>query len=486
MTPRHLDRLSASDTAFLVQEDRGLHAHIGWVLVADGPPPAYTDLLQHVKSRLHLVPRYRQKIAHPPLQLARPLWIDDPRFNIEYHVRHTALPRPGSDEKLRALVGRIFSQGLDRTKPLWELWLVQGLSDNRFAIINKAHRALVDGIGGFDITTVLFDTSPEGRQVDPPQRAWIPHREPAPAELLAVGASELITAPIAMARQAWQALNTPDETYDAARLLVQGIGEVAAALFDPPSHTPLNVALGTHRQVLWKRYRLSDFKAIKDAFGGTINDVYLAVVSGMLAYWLRSRGIRTRGVQMRAAVPISLSGDGQGGRNRIVECFAPLPVSSNDPVERLRIVRRALDSLKTSKQALGAQTIAAVQDFAPPALLARTSRLSFSSRLFNLVAANVPGPQFPLYLMGHKVSRIGPVGFLVDDCALMVVLVSYNGMLELGLTADADAMPDLDDLGGYADDALQELLAAAESERPRVPAKKTARKATKRKRGTKA
>jgi len=466
MSLEHLDRLSAADTAFLAQEDRGMHAHIGWVMIAEGPPPAYADLLKHVRARLHLVPRYRQKIAYPLLQMARPMWIDDPRFNIEYHVRHSALPAPGSMEKLRALVGRIFSQGLDRSKPLWELWLVQGLSDNRFAIINKAHRALVDGIGGFDITTVLFDTDKHERPIDPPARAWIPRREPEPAELMAVGARELLTTPLALAQQAWDLWRDPGESYEQARQVLQGIGEVASALFDPPSPTPLNVPLGTHRRVLWKHYPLSDFKVVKNAFGATINDVYLTVVTGMLAYWLRSRGVATRGLRMRAAIPISLLGDGQAGKNRIVECFAPLPVSSNDPVERLRIVRRALDDLKESKQALGAQAIAAVQDFAPPGLLARTSRLAFSSRLFNLVATNVPGPQFPLYLMGHQVEHIGPVGFLIDNCALMVVMVSYNGSLELGLTADADAIPDLDDLGGYADDAVKELLEAATSAKP--------------------
>lgn len=475
MSLEHLDRLSAADTAFLQQEDRGMHAHIGWVMIAAGPPPTYADLIKHVKSRLHLVPRYRQKIAYPLLQLARPMWIDDPRFNIEYHLRHSALPAPGSLDKLRALVGRIFSQGLDRSKPLWELWLVQGLRDNRFAIINKAHRALVDGIGGFDITTVLFDTSKESRPVPPPTQAWIPRREPEPAELMAVSAREFVTTPLEIGQHLWTAWNEPSHAYEQARQVIQGIGEVASALLDPPSPTPLNVPIGTHRRVAWKRFALSDFKIIKNAFGATINDVYLTVLTGMLAYWLRSRGVATRGLRLRAAIPISLQGDGQGGRNRIVEYFAPLPVSVNDPVERLRIVRRALDDLKESKQALGAQAIAAIQDFSPPALLARTSRLSFSSRLFNLVATNVPGPQFPLFLMGHEVEQIGPVGFLIEDCALMTVMVSYNGMLELGLTVDADAVPDLDDLCGYADDALKELLDAADAAK-RHPKTKTASK----------
>jgi WS/DGAT/MGAT family acyltransferase len=460
MNPRHLDRLTISDVAFLWQEDRGTHAHIGWVMIADGPPPAYADLLKHVKSRLHLVPRYRQKLAFPPLQLAPPLWIDDPRFNLEYHVRHAALPAPGSLNQLRAHVGQIFSQGLDRSKPLWELWLVQGLRGNRFAVINKAHRALVDGITGVDITTVLFDTSKDPAPAPPPERPWLPQPEPSPAELVTASIRELVAAPLEATRQTWAALEDPDATVAAAREVLQGLRELATAYMHPPSPTPLNVPLGTHRRVYWTRCRLADFKRIKDTFGGTINDAYLTVVTGALAYWLRRRGALSRGLEMRAAVPISLRSANADG-TRIVECFAPLPVGTSEPVARLRIVRRALDDLKRSKQALGARAIAAVQDFTPPALLAQVSRLNLSGRLFNLVAANIPGPQFPLYLLGREVVQVAPVGFLVEHCALMVVLASYNGMLEFGLIGDADALPDLDIIGGAIDDAVAELLDAA-------------------------
>lgn len=475
MAAEHLDRLTIADAAFLWQEDRGTHAHIGWVMIAKGPPPAYDDLVQHVKARLHLVPRYRQKLAYPPLQLAPPLWVDDPRFNLEYHVRHAALPAPGSMEQLRALVGRIFSQGLDRSKPLWELWLVQGLHDNRFAVINKAHRALVDGIAGVDLTTVLFDTSPRPAHVLPPEHPWLPQPEPSPADLVAAGLRDVIAAPVAAARQAWEALQDPDATLATAREVLQGIQELAAAYMQPPSPTPLNVPLGTHRTVYWTRCRLADFKRIKDAFGGTINDVYLAVVTGALAAWLRGRGIGVRRLRLRAAVPISLRGAGNG-QSRIVECFAPLPVGSADPVERLRIVHRALDDLKRSQRALGARSIAGFQDFTPPALLAQASRVNFSSRLFNLVAANVPGPQVPLYLLGREVVQVGPVGFLVERCALMVTLVSYNGMLEIGLIGDADALPDLDDLGAGIEPAIAELLAAARGRQPVRRAQRTRRR----------
>jgi diacylglycerol O-acyltransferase len=473
MSARHLDRLTIADAAFLRQEDRGPHAHIGWVLIASGPPPAYADLLKHVKSRLHLVPRYRQKVAFSPLRVSPPFWIDDPGFNIEYHVRHTALPAPGSLDQLRATVGRIFSQGLDRSKPLWELWLLQGLHDDRFAIVNKTHRALIDGGAGVDLTTVLFDTSQHPAPLPPPERPWLPHPEPSPAELVAAGIRDLVSAPFEVARRAVGALDDPDAAIASAREVVKGLQEVAAAYLSPSSATPLNVRIGTHRQLYWTRCPLNDFKRIKDTFGGTINDVYLTVVTGALAYWLARQGIRRRGLQLRAAVPISLRSraGGLGAARqtgaRVVECFAPLPVGVSDPVERLRIVRRALDDLKHSKQALGARAIAALQDFTPPALLAQASRLSFSRRMFNLVAANIPGPQLPLYLLGHEVVQIGPVGFLEERCALMVTLVSYNGMLEFGLIADADAVPDLDALGGGIDDAVADLLEAARKHKPK-------------------
>jgi diacylglycerol O-acyltransferase len=461
----HLDRLSIADAAFLWQEERSTHAHIGWVMIAEGSPPAYADLLEHVRARLHLVPRYRQKLAFPPLQLALPLWIDDPRFNLEYHVRHTALPTPGSWDQLRALVGRIFSQGLDRSKPLWELWLVQGLRDNRFAVINKVHRALVDGIGGVDITAVLFDTSPQPAPVPPARQPWVPRPEPSPAELVTAGIRDLVAGPIEAARQAWQRLDDPDATIAAAREVVQGLRELGAAYVRPPSPTPLNVPVGTHRRVYWTRCRLADYKRIKATCGGTIDEVYLAVVSGALAAWLKRRGIRPRRLRLRADFRISLRDPSTGG-SRIVEYLAPLPIGASDPLRRLDLARRLFTELKRSHQTLGARAIAVLQDFTPPLLLSRVSRLTFSSRLFNLIAAHVPGPHLPLYLLGHKVVQVGPIGFLVERCALMITLVNYDDMLALGLVADADAVPDLDDLGHDINAAFTELLEAARRQKP--------------------
>ena len=456
-----MDRLSPMDVSFLDQEKEGSHMHIGAVMIFEGPPPPYEDLRAHVESRLHLVPRYRQKLAYPPLQLGRPFWIDDPRFNVDYHVRHTALPSPGSVEQLRLLTGRIFSQRLDRSKPLWELWLVQGLEGNRFAIINKTHHALVDGVSGVDITTVLFDTSPTPTPVG--AEPWTPKVEPSEAELAADGVKGLATLPARAARRALGAARHPHETASEAREAAEGLGTIAWSFANPPPRTPLNVPIGPHRRVLWIRFPLGDLKEIKNRLGGTVNDVFLAVVSGALARWLRRRGIRTEGLELRGIVPVSIRADEQKGAlgNRITAMLGPLPVYADDPRDRLRIVSDAMKGLKESKQAVGAETLTRLQDFAPPTILAQASRLNFSTRAYNLLVTNVPGPQFPLYLIGRELEELAPIPFLAPDRALAVAIVSYNGNVDIGLMGDYDAMSDLDDFGQDIEAAVEELHAAA-------------------------
>jgi len=456
-----MDRLSPMDVSFLDQEKEGSHMHIGAVMIFDGPPPPYEDLRAHVESRLHLVPRYRQKLAYPPAQMGRPFWIDDPRFNIEYHVRHTALPSPGGVEQLRLLTGRIFSQRLDRSKPLWELWLVQGLEGNRFAIINKTHHALVDGVSGVDITTVLFDTSPTPTPVG--AEAWTPKVEPSEAELVADGVKGLATLPARAARRALSAARHPGETASEVREAAEGLGAIAWSFANPPPRTPLNVPIGPHRRVLWLRFPLADLKEIKNQLGGTVNDVFLAVVSGALARWLRRRGIRTEGLELRGIVPVSIRADEHKGAlgNRITAMLGPLPVFADDPRDRLRIVSEAMKGLKESKQAVGAETLTRLQDFAPPTILAQASRLNFSTRAYNLLVTNVPGPQFPLYLIGRELQELAPVPFLAPERALAVAIVSYNGNVDIGLMGDYDAMSDLDKFGQDIEVAVEELLSAA-------------------------
>ena len=480
MATAHRDRLSSVDASFLHQEGRASHMHVGAVLIFEGPPPAREDFLAQIDSRLHLVPRYRQKLAFPRFEMGRPVWIDDSRFNLGYHVRHTALPAPGGVEQLRLLAGRIYSQRLDRSKPLWEVWLVQGLEDNRFALINKTHHALVDGVSGVDLATVLFDTSPVPEERAGPEDDWTPAPEPTQAELVADGVKGAIRAPGDIASGLLKAARDPVGTARAAREAAEGVGEIVWAGLNPAPETPLNVPIGPHRRFWWTRSSLDDFKAIKNAVGGTVNDVVLAVVSGALGRWLRTRGVRTEGLELRALVPVSIRRPGAEGElgNQIAAMRGPLPVYATDPLDRLEIVMEAMADLKQSKQALGAEVISSLNDFAPPTLLAQASRLNFSTRLFNLIVTNVPGPQFPLYLLGLELQELAPVAFLPENHALAVAIISYNGCVDFGLLGDYDAMPDLDVFADYLDDALAELMQAAGVGKPTTPAGNGAARAT--------
>jgi WS/DGAT/MGAT family acyltransferase len=469
MATGHKDRLTALDASFLAQERRASHMHVGAVVLVQGPPPTRDELLDSIESRLHLVPRYRQKLKFPRLEMGRPFWIDDPRFNIEYHVRFSALPPPGDEEQLRRMLGRIYSQRLDRSKPLWELWVVQGLDDGRFALITKTHHAMVDGVAGIDIATVLFDASPEPPEGGGADGPWIPSPEPSQAELVAEGVKDAVKTPAELAGRLLGAAQSPGDTARSALEAAEAIGEVAWAGLNPAPETPLNVPIGPHRRIHWVKSRLDDFKAIKNALGGTVNDVVIAVVSGALRRWLRSRGVRTEGLELRALVPVSIRTDDQHGSlgNRIAAMRGPLPVYVADPVERLRIVAEAMTGLKESKQALGAEVLAGLQGFAPPTILAQASRLNFSTRLFNLIVTNVPGPQFPLYMLGRKLEEIVPIAFLPEDHAMAVAVLSYDGGVDFGILGDYDALSDIAEFGEFIEQSLDELLDAAERVMPR-------------------
>jgi diacylglycerol O-acyltransferase / wax synthase len=443
--------------------------HIGGVTIVEGPPPTMDEFLEQIRMRLHLVPRYRQKLAHTALDSGRPVWIDDPSFNLEYHIRHTALPAPGRWEQLQDLTARIFSQQLDRSKPLWEMWLIEGLEDDRFALITKTHHSLIDGIAGVDLATVLFDLSPDPPPVTNSGRPWQPHPEPGTVQLVAAGVTGAMRAGVALAEGAIDALAHPERALARAREAAEGVGEIIWAGLNPAPETPLNVPIGPHRRFIGVKCRLQDFKTVKDAFGGTVNDVVLAVVAGAMRSFLISRGRRTEGVEMRALVPVSVRTEGErlGVGNRLVVMRGPLPVYIADPLNRLRFVSQAMDGLKESKQALGAEVIAGAQNFAPPTILAQASRLNFSTRLFNLIVTNVPGPQFPLYVLGREMLQAIPVAFLPENHALAIAIMSYNGQMNFGLLGDFDALPDIDAIGETIAEELAYLVSVA---RETVPA----------------
>jgi WS/DGAT/MGAT family acyltransferase len=415
-----------------------------------------------VRSRLPLVPRFRQKLVVPPLEAGRPLWADDVNFNLTYHIRHTALPDPGGEEELKKLAGRIFSQQLDRLKPLWELWLVQNLERDRFALLTKTHHAMVDGVSGVDIGTVLFDVEREAEPLKL-EDDWVPQPEPGTTELVARGIADAVAAPVKLAERAVEVVKNPETTARKAVEALEGVGEIVSAFADPAPDVPLNEEIGPHRRYVWARSELATFKRIKDTFGGTVNDVVLAVVTGALREWLHVRRVRTEGLELRALVPVSIRNEDERGNlgNRIALMRGPLPVYIEDPVRRLRTISDAMAGLKRSKQALGAEVISRFNDFAPPTLLAQASRINFSTRLFNLIVTNVPGPQMPLYVLGKELEDVFPVAFLPQNHALAVAIMSYNGKVGFGLLADYDCMEDVEAISDGLNEALAELEAAA-------------------------
>ena len=465
MAQQHLDRLTAVDASFLHQEGPTSHMHVGALTTFEGPPPTIDEFVDAIRGRLHLVPRYRQKLAHTgtPLDSGRPVWVDDPSFNIEYHLRHTALPAPGGDEQLLRLAARIFSQQLDRSKPLWEVWLVEGLEDDRFALISKTHHALIDGISGVDLATVLFDLTPVPAEVEHSGIPWQPHPSPGATGLVAASLRGAIRAGLQVATRSVEAVSHPESALARAREAVEGIGEIVWAGLNPAPPTPLNVEIGPHRRYVAVEAQLADLKRIKDAFGGTVNDVVLSVVSGALREFLTSRGVRTEGLELRALVPVSIRAEDDHHTlgNRIAAMRGPLPVYVEDPVARLRVVSEAMNGLKESKQAIGAEVLAGVQNFAPPTVLAQASRLNFSTRLFNLIVTNVPGPQFPLYVLGREMLQVYPIAFLPRDHALAIAIMSYNGRMNFGLLGDFDSLPDIDAIGDSIHNGISELVALA-------------------------
>jgi WS/DGAT/MGAT family acyltransferase len=451
--------------------------HVASVTIFEGPPPSYRDLLGHIESRLALVPRYRQKVRAVPLGQGRPVWVDDPHFNIEYHVRATALPPPGNEEQLKRLASRVFAQQLDRTKPLWEIWLVQGVhragesadQAERFALLSKTHHCLVDGVAGVDLTAVLFDTAPEP-ETEPARSAWVPRPEPTSAQLLGEALLERATTPAEIVRSARATLRAPRRVAERAYEAAAAIGALARTGLAAPA-TSLNVEIGPHRRFDWLRTDLTLVKAIKNAAGGTVNDVVLAAVTGALRRFLEERGEDVSALELRAMVPVSVRREEEYGMtgNRVAAMMAPLPVYEADPLERLRIVSTSMAGLKEGKQAVGAQILTELGGFAPPTVLAQAARLQARQRFFNLVVTNVPGPQIPLYVLGRRLIDLFPLAPLAKRQSVCIAVMSYNGKMNFGLLGDFDAVPDLENLTRGLAHSLDELRQAAGVEPP-VPA----------------
>ena len=456
------DRLTGLDSSFLHLERDGTQMHVASTTLFEGPAPPYVEFRDHIESRLHLVPRFRQKVRFVPFGQGRPVWVDDPHLNLAYHVRHTSLPEPGSEQQLRVLAARIFSQQLDRSKPLWELWLVEGLKGGRFAIVGKTHHAMVDGVSGVDITTVLFDVEKDPAETPMALERWIPKPEPNGAQLLGEALVERAIYPREIARGLRRIARGPRRALRRLTEAALAAGTFASTSLGAP-RSPFNFDVGTHRRFAWVRASLADMKHVKNQLGGTVNDVILAAVAGALGRYMRSRGHPTEGLELRAMVPVSVRTSEERGAlgNRVTSMMAPLPIWCEDPKRRLELVRESMGDLKESKQALGASLLTQLADFAPPTIAGQAARLQSRQRFFNLVVTNIPGPQFPLYLMGRRMERVFPMVPLAKNQGVCIGVMSYDGQVNFGLIGDYDGFPDLEDLANELEASIDELVEAA-------------------------
>ena len=456
------DRLSPLDVSFLYFEEPTTPMHVGAVAVFQAPDTGFDleRLVRLISARIAFVPRYRQRIRWVPGRLGNPVWVDDEDFDVTYHVRRSALPKPGTDAQLAELVARVQSRPLDRSRPLWEMYLVEGLSDDRFAIITKTHHAMVDGIAAVDIGQVILDTSPDARV--PPPDTWRPTAEPSWVELVAGAVAETVHRPTAVLDTLRGGMT---ELLSAAEKVVEIAGGLLAAATTAARsapESPLNAVIGEHRRYAMLAFDLDDHRRIRKAHGGTVNDVVLATVAGALRAWLLTRGEKVGpATTVRALVPVSIrpEGDTSGG-NRVSSYLVDLPVGEPSAVMRLHQVSYRMQAHKETGQAVGAEALAGLAGFAPPTLHSLGARVAsgLSKRWFNLVVTNVPGPQQPLYAGDARMLAAYPVVPLAKGQALSIGLTSYDGRLFYGLNADRDAMPDVDVLAQCLDDALAELL----------------------------
>jgi diacylglycerol O-acyltransferase / wax synthase len=467
----HGQRISAVDASFLALEKAGARLHVASVTIFEGPAPTWDELREHVDARLHLVPRFRQRLAEVPRDQGRAVWVDDPHFNLRYHLRHAGLPAPADERQLQVLAGRIFAQPLDRTKPLWEMWLVDSLGDGRFALIVKSHHAIVDGISAVDITTVLFDDEPDAAPPPlEPQGAWVARPLPTPAQLLSEALIDRVTHPQAVATAARSVLRRPRRVAQSARDRLRASGAFAFAGIVPTPPTPLNVRVGPHRRYTWVDAELSELRAIKDGLGGTVNDAVLAVVAGALGRYLGHRGIDTRELVLQALVPIAVRTDHDGAGSdpahngagsEVAPVGVALPVGLDDPVEQFQAIRAATGQLGGSIHAVGARTLTELAGFASTTIMSQAARLQQSQLGFDLVVTNLPGPQTPRYLLGRRLLALYPVVPITGRQALGIAVMSYDGRLGFGLLADYEALPDLDVLATDLRAAIDALASGA-------------------------
>jgi diacylglycerol O-acyltransferase len=469
------DRLSSQDVSFLYLENPETAMHVGSVMIFEPGEDGFDveRLTRHVAARIAFVPRYRQRIRTVPGRIANPVWVDDERFDISYHVRRSALPTPGSDEQLEELVARLQGRPLDRRRPLWELVVVEGLQGGRFAVVTKVHQALVDGVRTVDLGQVILDDAPGG--AEPPSDTWRPPPEPGTLELLAGAVNDSILRP----RQAVDTIRSGladvrDTTTRAARSL-GGIARIARTAAGAPASSPFNQQAGEHRRFQMIATDLADYRKVRSrlsrddaALTITVNDIVLATLTGALRAWLMQRGDPVApGSLIRTLVPVSVRLPEDETRpaaigTRVSSLLVDLPTGEPSAAMRVHQVAYQTKAHRDAGQAIDAPSLMAMTGFAPPTLHSLGARVAsgLSRRMFHLVVTNVPGPQHPLYFDGARMTASYPVVPLTQGQVLSVGLTSYDGAVYYGLNADRDAMPDLGVVGQCIHDSLAELVEA--------------------------
>ena len=457
-----MEWMSPIDSSFLHVENATTPMHIGAVSIFAGPPPPFEELRAMVAGKLDLVPRYRQKVRFVPLAAGSPVWVDDPHFSLDYHLRHTAVPAPGTEQQLRSMASRVFSQALDRNKPLWELWVVEGLQDGRWAMLSKVHHCMVDGVAATDLMSVMF--SDETATADTARGEWSAGPEPSGLEIL-VKTIARRASPAGQVEAVRRALLAPRQTL-ASLAEVARAAAAASPSMRPVAASSLTGPIGPHRRWSWAQVRLTDVKTVRAALGGTVNDVVLTLITNGFRELLESRGEDVAPNRVvRTMVPVSVRRRGERGvyNNRVSAVFAGLPVGLVDPAARLETIRREMDGIKESKQAVAGDVLTSMSGFAPPLLLALGSRLVTVSPRLNMHTAttNVPGPQQPVQTLGRRLLQSYPFVPVVGSIRIVVAIFSYDGGLYFGVTGDYDGAPDIDVLTAGIERGMDGLLALA-------------------------
>lgn len=436
-----MERMSTLDAGFFYVEHDNVPMHLGSVALFDGPAPSHKELTRLFAAKLPLVPRYRQVVRTMPLDILRPMWVDDEHFEIGHHLRRATVPAPGGKRELRKLAAGIFAAPLDRSRPLWEGWLLDGLKGGRWAILSKVHHCVVDGIGGNDLMTAVFDLDPDAQC--PAPAAWVPEPEPDMLELMTAGLREAATGSV---RQLSALLRQPLPPTENILAYTRGLASSARRLA-VPSAASLNGPIGPGRRWAWASSSLAEVKEIRSAHGGTVNDVLLAAITSGFRDLLDARGELADGLVVRSLVPVSVRRQDEQGviTNRVSAVLANLPAGEPDPLRRLELIRGQMDELKSTSQAVGAELLTGMLGFTVPTVLALGSHAAFQlpQPLVQTVTTNVPGPRLPLFLLGRRLARIYPYVPIGDNVRISVAIISYLERLSFGITADRDAVPDL-------------------------------------------